>query len=123
VGELLAHAGLPFIVADRHGLVSALNRCRLLLLPYDAPLDDAARNAIAAFARHGAVLAIGGTCGLDAVFGVRSFSTLAEGYGRVAEVDPITRGVTSTLHCWNIREVRAEPGTRTLLCADAPDAS
>lgn len=123
VQEVLAHAGLPFIVADRQGLADALVRCRVLLLPYDAPLDDEARNFVAAFARHGALLGVGGTSGLDDLFGVRADGALAEGYGCVAADDPIARGVTSSLHCWGVRAVQAEPGTHTPLrvAADGTD--
>ena len=123
VREVLAHAGLPVAVADRQGLPDALTRHRLLLLPYDAPLNAAARNAVADFARQGAVLGIGGTSGLDALFGVQASGTLPEGYGAVAASDDLSRGVTSSLHCWDIRAVRADAGTRTTLRVEAAEGS
>jgi len=115
VCEILAHAGITFDVAGSGELVAGLASHRLLLLPYDAPLDTVARNAVASFARHGAILGIGGPSGLDAIFGVRSTGTLGESYGQVVSDDVITGGVTSSLHCWGGVTVTANNGTRVLL--------
>lgn len=115
VCEMLAHAGLTFDVAGPEGLIAGLASHRLLLLPYDAPLDTAARNAITAFARSGAILGVGGTSGLDALFGVSSTSTLGECYGQVTAPHPITGGVTSSLHCWGGATVTAVSGTQVLV--------
>ncbi len=113
--EVLAHAGITYDTATRESLPGELEAHGLLMLPYDAPLDADAREAIAAFARRGAVLAIGGTSGMDALFGVRSTGTLGESYGQVVGADPITGGVTSSLHCWGGAAVTATAGTRVLL--------
>ena len=115
VCEVLAHAGITYDTATRQSLPAALAAHRLLILPYDAPLDPDARNAVTAFARRGAVLAIGGASGLDALFGVRTSGTLSENFGQVVGANPITGGVTSSLHGWGGAAVTATTGTRVLL--------
>lgn len=115
VCEMLAHAGITYDTAIGGDLISALRSHRLLILPYDAPLAADARNAVTDFARHGAVLGIGGASGLDALFGVRSLGTLGESYGQVIGEDAITGGVSSSLHCWGGAAVTATGSTRVLL--------
>ncbi len=115
VCELLAHAGVTFDITDRAGLPASLRSHRLLVLPYDAPLDNDARNAVAEFARQGAVLGIAGTSGLDDLYGVSATGSLGEGYGHVLWEHAITRGVTSSLHCWGGAAVTASSGASVLL--------
>ena len=114
VCEILAHGGLSVDRAGPEELAAGLTAHRLLVLP-DAPLTANARNAITAFARHGAVLGIGGTSGLDALFGVTSTGTLGECYGEVTAGQPITGGVTSSLHCWGGATVTANRDTQVLV--------
>ncbi|HEV7216420.1 MAG TPA: hypothetical protein VGP33_14990 [Chloroflexota bacterium] len=114
VCEILAHAGLSFDRAGPEELADGLAAHRLLILP-DAPLSDGARNTVTEFARHGGILGIGGTSGLDALFGVSTIGALGESYGQVTAEHPITGGVTSSLHCWGGAAVTADSATQVLL--------
>ena len=49
IKEILSHAGIPFEVVERADLVSGLDRCRLMILPWDMALEDEEREAIERF--------------------------------------------------------------------------
>ena len=114
VCEVLAHAGLSFDRAGPEDLADGLATHRLLVLP-EASLPNDARNAVTSFARQGAVLGIGGTSGLDALFSVSTTGAVGESYGQVTAEHPITGGVTSSLHYWGGSAVTANSGTQVLL--------
>ena len=107
IKEILSHAGIPFEVVERADLVSGLDRCRLMILPWDMALEDEEREAIERFVRTGgAVIAMGGTSGLDDLLGCKSEgpagNRFREGYlEMVDKTHPITREIGCALHVFH----------------------
>lgn len=85
--EILGHAGLFFDTVDRAQIPSQIAAHRLAILPWDMSLSGPERTAIAEFVSSGGcLLGIGGTSGLDEVFGCSSGEPLAA--GRLLPVGP-----------------------------------
>jgi hypothetical protein len=132
VREILAHAGFFFEEVPREHLLAARARSLhplpstdLLILVGDASLSEEEAASIENWIEAGGCLiALGSPSGATDLFGVREdrdenvtgwavgAATLGEGYGRVeAPEHPITRGLQSSLHCFNgvaVRPVAAE---------------
>lgn len=99
--EVLRRAGLFFDQVGPDGLESLLSRPKsVVVLAGHLSLTAAQRQALAAWVKQGgAVVGIGGTSGLDEVFGASSERPLAEGWMKVTAADhPVTAGLRSSLH-------------------------
>jgi hypothetical protein len=97
----LRRAGLFFEEVSPSRLPALAGRSKsVVLLAGNLPLAASEREALAAWVQEGgSLLGIGGTSGLDQVFGVTGASPLAEGWLRVtAAGHPITAGLRSSLH-------------------------
>lgn len=101
ITEVLRRAGLFFRQASPDGLSEAVREPKsLILLAGDLRLTTSQRDMLVEFVKNGgALIGIGGTSGMDEVFGVRGTSRLAEGWIRVSTADhPVTAGLRSSLH-------------------------
>ncbi|HIE50603.1 MAG TPA: hypothetical protein EYP85_02495, partial [Armatimonadetes bacterium] len=111
--EVLGHAGVFFdYVAADHLLPEAWEH-QVLILPGAMPLSDSAQHALTSFVRQGGgLLGLGGTSGLDAIFGVRGGDEFTEGYLLVREEEhPLTADLRSSLHVFGGQVVHAAEGT------------
>jgi hypothetical protein len=71
----------------------------IVVLAGNLPLGSAERHALTAWVKDGgALVGIGGTSGLEPVFGVSGETPLAEGWMKVAVDHPVTAGLRSSLH-------------------------
>lgn len=102
--EQVAPANLPALVRRSNGVV---------LLAGNLRLATAEREALAAWVKAGGgLVGIGGTSGLDEVFGVAGESPLAEGWIRVTAPDhAVTAGLRSSLHVFGGFAVKRGPAT------------
>ena len=89
--EQLSPAGLP-------GLPSQSNS--IVLLAGDLQLTPAQREVLTTWVENGgSLIGIGGTSGLDEVFGISSKRTSTEGWIKLTAKDhPVTAGLSSSLH-------------------------
>ena len=119
IAEILRQAGLffDFLPPDRMEDLFHLPPC-LVVLAGHLPLSAKQRQALTAWVnRGGSLLGLGGTSGLDEVFGVKGGSPLAEGWLKIKAGDhPVTRGLRSSLHFFG--GCTCVPGSATTL-ADA----
>ncbi|MGH2562708.1 MAG: hypothetical protein ACRDJH_26920, partial [Thermomicrobiales bacterium] len=84
IEEVLGHAGMSYRRTTREELTSSAPATALVLLVGNGIANAALRDWLFEVVRSGgAVLAIGGTWGLDEILGVRSSGSQAEGYLRV----------------------------------------
>jgi hypothetical protein len=100
IREILRHAGFPYETIDKTSLSSNIS-CKILILPYNTSFLPQEREKITEFVSSGGILiGIGGSSGLEEIFGVRSLGeTLNEGYIKVVDKNhPITSNLTSSLH-------------------------
>lgn len=124
IHEMLAHAGICYIPLEVHEIEAALPSLRLLVTVGDMPFPDSTREAVARWVdAGGAWLAIGGTAGIPALFGVEeepsAFSgwgsgigTLGEGYLQAVSIKhPVLAHVPLPLHFFNGVPVRAKDTT------------
>jgi hypothetical protein len=115
--EILQRAGLFFEQRSPDDLPALLRRSKpVVLLPGNVSLTTAQRQCLADWVRRGgALIGIGGTSGLDEVFGVSAVDRpLAEGWIKVTARDhAITAGLRSALHVFGGYVVKA--GTATSL--------
>ena len=100
LGEILRRAGLFFdsLAPDRLDTLSHRPPGIVVLVGHQ-PLPLPQRELLRAWVnRGGALLALGGTCGLDEVLGVKSQSPLAEGWLKITQSGhPVTRQLRSSL--------------------------
>jgi len=119
ITEILRRAGLFFQPLPPARLEELLHRppCVVVLAGH-LPLTARQREALTTWVkRGGALLGLGGTSGLDDVFGVKGGSPLADGWVKVRPADhPVTRGLRSALHVFG--GYTCVPGSATVL-ADA----
>jgi hypothetical protein len=101
ITEILRRAGLFF----DHLSPAQLERLHhrgpaVVVLAGHLPLSAEQRRVLTTWvSRGGAIIGLGGTSGLDEVFGVKSTTPLAEGWLKVtASEHPITAGLRSSLH-------------------------
>jgi hypothetical protein len=116
ITEILRRAGLFFEQLPLAGATSLAGRPKaVVVLAGDLPLTAAERQLLVTWVQAGgSLIGIGGTSGLDDVFGVASKTPAAEGWIRVtAEDHPITAGLRSSLHVFGGYAVK--PGTATVL--------
>ena len=101
IDEILRRAGLFFepLPAGRLEELAERPPC-IVVLAGHLPLTDRQCQALTAWvSRGGSLLGLGGTSGLEEVFGVKSQKPLAEGWLKVNAGDhPVTRGLRSSLH-------------------------
>ena len=101
ISEILRRAGLFFesLPPARLEELSQRPPCVVVLAGH-LPLTARQRRALAAWVnRGGSLLGLGGTSGLDAVFGIKGEHPLAEGWMKVRAGDhPVTRELRSALH-------------------------
>ncbi|MCS6860859.1 MAG: hypothetical protein NZT92_11140 [Abditibacteriales bacterium] len=84
----------------------------MVLLAGDLRLSVAQRDALRTFVQNGgALLGIGGTSGLDDVFGVSGTRPLWEGWMKPTGEHPITVGLRSSLHVFGGNAVTTANGT------------
>ncbi|MFV1966494.1 MAG: hypothetical protein ACC628_13805 [Pirellulaceae bacterium] len=101
ITEILKHAGLFFDHLSPSQLTSLLRQPnRVVILGGDLPLTTQQREILTTLvAKGGSVIGIGGTSGLDEVFGVTGGRPLTEGWIKVTAQDhPVTAGLRSALH-------------------------
>ncbi len=101
IAEVLQRAGLFYesLPADQVKSLFGRSQC-LVLLPGHLPLALPQREALAAWVKKGGgLIGLGGTSGMDEVFGVSGGSPVAEGWMKVAGGEhPLTAGLRSSLH-------------------------
>lgn len=101
ITEILRRAGLFFDQLSPDHLPSLVrNSNRVVLLAGNLRLTSAQREVVTTWVRGGgALVGIGGTSGLDDVFGATAETPLAEGWIKVtAREHPVTAGLRSALH-------------------------
>ena len=114
ITEILRRAGVFFQELPPAELPSLLSGASpLMLLPGDLRLTSAERDALTTLVeRGGALVGIGGTSGLDNVFGVSGATPIAEGWIKVTRQDhPLTAGLRSSLHVFGGHVVRTAAAT------------
>jgi hypothetical protein len=120
IQEILSHAGVCYATVPADQLVTALPRLRILVTVFDRDFNDATSKALRDWVNNGGVwIAIGGTCGLEDLFGVDIIppehaswgggaNNLGEGYlVRAADAHPVTAHVEKPLHFFGGLVVRA----------------
>ena len=113
ITEILDRAGMFFEELPPRGLPSVLRHPnRVVLLAGDLRLTSEQREALARWVEQGgSLIGIGGTSGLDAVFGVSGQRPLAEGWIEVTDHDhPVTAGLRSSLHVFGGYAVKIGSG-------------
>ena len=101
IAEILRRAGLFFEPLPAGRLEELAQRPPgIVVLAGHLPLTARQRQALTTWvSRGGSLLGLGGTSGLEEVFGVKSEKPLAEGWLKVGAGDhPVTRGLRSSLH-------------------------
>ena len=101
ITEVLRRAGLLFDQLSPDRLPSLLGHPNpIVVLAGDLRLTSPQRQALTALVeKGGSLIGIGGTSGLDEVFGVKGERPLAEGWIKVtAQEHPVTAGLRSSLH-------------------------
>jgi hypothetical protein len=101
IEEVLRRAGLFFdtLAPEQFDTLAAGNQAVVLLAGH-LPLTTAQREALTQWVnRGGSLIGLGGTSGLDPVFGVSGARPLTEGWLRVTDNQhPLTAGLRSALH-------------------------
>ncbi len=117
--EVLGHAGILFARIDSAGLAEALLDTRVALLPHHtSPPDVEAMHRFVA--SGGALVALGGTSGLDDLCGVQSQSGLHEGFLRVTQPHHVVvRDLHSSLHVWDAATAQVSGATVLAELTDA----
>lgn len=111
IGEVLRRAGLFFSQLTPDGLPGALpgRSNAIVLLAGDLLLTADQRGVLAGWVNDGGtVIGLGGTSGLDDVFGVTDARRLGDGWIKVTDADhPLTAGLRSSLHVFGGCTVKA----------------
>ncbi len=113
LGEILNRAGVFHDSLPAARLEELFQRNRTVaILPGHLPLSTAQRDTLAAWVRAGgSLLGLGGTSGLDEVFGAQGGMPLAEGWIKPASADhPVTAGLRSSLHVFGGYAVKKGTG-------------
>lgn len=101
IKEILRHAGFSYETIDKTSLSSSNIPCKILVLPYNVSFSPQEKEKIKGFVASGGILiGIGGSSGLEEIFGVRSLGkAVDEGYIKIIDKNhPITSNLTSSLH-------------------------
>ncbi len=116
ITEILRRAGLFFEPLSPDDLEELFHRppCVVVLAGH-LPLTTKQRHALTTWVnRGGALLGLGGTSGLDGVFGVKSERSFEDGWLKIKAPDhPVTRGLRSSLHVFG--GYALAPGGATVL--------
>jgi len=124
IAEILERAGLFFEAASPRDLegLPGQGAEAVVVLAGDLALSSVQREALTAWVKDGgSLVGLGGTSGLEEVFGVSGSSPLAEGWLKpAAAAHPLLAGLRSSLHVFG--GCTAKPSTATAL-ADAELAS
>lgn len=123
--ELLAHAGLPYRMVPAAALARPDDlRARLLLLPHLWLMEQEREGVRRLVAAGAGVIGLGGSSGLDELFGVRPLAVEREGFATVASPEhAITADLRSSLHYFSARPAQAVTARRLLAACDAGTAS
>ncbi|MCY4436706.1 MAG: hypothetical protein OXE05_05160 [Chloroflexi bacterium] len=106
--EILAHAGIPFVRVDAATLPEALATLKVLILPHHEVTTPEMGRLYGFVTAGGALIGLGGTSGLDDLFGVRTQAGTREAYLKVTQGDhPLVRDLHSSLHVWDAATARA----------------
>lgn len=106
--EILAHAGIPFTRVDAASLPDALETLKVIILPHHGVTTPEMGRLYGFVVSGGALIGLGGTSGLDDLFGVRTQSGSHEAYLQVTQGDhPLVRDLHSSLHVWDAATARA----------------
>ena len=111
--EILERAGVFFEEASPEGLPAVAQRSgAIVVLAGDLRLTSEQREAVTAFVQGGgSLIGVGGTSGLNEVFGITGRRRLMEGWIQPAEGNhPITSGLRSSLHVFGGYAVTAGTG-------------
>lgn len=132
INEILGHAGVGYEYINDADLFDTLEHLQILLTVGDYALPVEAKSALESWVAGGGVwVSIGGTCGMDSLFGVEveppaysswggGVGTLGEGYLQsMAEAHPILKGFPLPLHFFNGIPVRGAGGTVLAKVLDA----
>jgi hypothetical protein len=114
IHEILQRAGLFFDQLSPERLPSLAGRGpAVVLLAGNLPLTADQRQSLTQWVRGGgSLIGIGGTSGLDEVFGVHDATPLAEGWIKPSAADhPLTAGLRSSLHVFGGYAVKAGAAT------------
>ncbi|NLS98199.1 MAG: twin-arginine translocation signal domain-containing protein [Planctomycetaceae bacterium] len=114
ITEILERAGVFFQQIAPEGLPALARQPKsIVLLAGDLQLTSEQRDALAAFVTGGgSLIGVGGTSGLNEVFGITARRPLAEGWIQVTAQDhPITLGLRSSLHVFGGYAVTAGSAT------------
>jgi len=114
IKEILQHAGLFFQQVSPSGLPTLLQHANtIVLLVGDLHLGARERDLLTNFVNNGGTLiGIGGTSGLDTVFGVSGKRPLMEGWMKVTAQDhPVCADLRSSLHVFGGFAVKTDSAT------------
>jgi len=112
IREILAHAGLPFDELYRPVVPQDLPQKGVVLVSGSMSLSSEEQASIRSFVTFGgALIALGGTSGLDALLGADEQWELPETYlTALHNGHPVTRELRSSLHCFEGRRIKATTG-------------
>ena len=112
ISEILRHAGIPFSLLEPDSLDSGSPIPRLLILAQDLDLNGEQIAELDGFVRSGGMLiGIGGTSGMDALFGVQTLGHLEEGYLQPPRVPhAVTGGLQREIHLFGGSQVATTTG-------------
>lgn len=109
--EILGHAGIAWRGRTLAELAREPVRPGIVLLSGRGQANREERGWLTAFVEQGgAVIASGGTFGLDDLAGARDTGDRIEGYLRIAGDHPVTAGLASSLHVFESAVLRATTG-------------
>jgi len=114
ITEILQRAGVFFRQLSPSSLPSLAGNSRcIVLLAGDLRLTSDQREVLRTFvAAGGSLIGVGGTSGLDDVFGIGGQRPLTEGWIKVTAQDhPVTSGLRSSLHVFGGHAVTAKSAT------------
>jgi len=109
--EVLKHAGLFFNCLDKEDLSDLPKQTRILILPYDMRMNGEQEKVISNFVKNGgSLIGVGGTSGLDEVFGCKSNGSVFESYIKINKEHRVISGLQSSLHVFKGAKVNASNG-------------
>ncbi|MCD6597555.1 MAG: hypothetical protein J7L04_07705 [Bacteroidales bacterium] len=114
ITEILRRAGLFFEQMVPTQLASLVSRTNsIIVLAGDLQLTPDQQEILSTQVKNGcSLIGIGGTSGLDQVFGIEGKHPLAEGWMKVSDENhPVTKGLRSSLHVFGGYAVKADSST------------
>ncbi len=112
IEEILQRAGIFFDMTVADALTSPLasGSKAIVVLAGDLNLKPGQREMLSSFVKNGgSMIGIGGTSGMDGVFGVRNGHSLGEGWIKAEPGNhPVTGGLRSSLHVFGGKVFEAE---------------